>query len=137
MWRVFYLKEKVFLYKVPVQMNRFFRQILFISFFLQALIPVGFMPSFANDEATFVICSGVTGEPMTLSYDGKHPSEDNEVSAKCPYYNISATVQVKLPTLPLMEISYISTNVDITQDFITQSITTSNLTRGPPHNSLI
>lgn len=113
-------------------MNRVFQKIVLVSFFLQALIPVGFMPVFANDGTTIVICSGVTGESFEIQLD-----HDDNGSSKCAYSIVGSYATISTPSLAKLDVSYIMINTKIEDSFIVQSAISFNHTRGPPIISLI
>lgn len=114
-------------------MNRVFKSILFLSFLLQALIPVGFMPVFAKDGTTIVICSGVTGESIEIQLNDNPSGEhEDESASKCVYSLIGTYTTVSTPVLAILNASYIMTDADINDLFIKQYVFLSNHTRGPP-----
>ena len=109
-----------------------------IGFLLQAIIPAGFMPAFANDGTTIVICSGVTGELLEIQFDGESSDHDGKTtSSKCSYSTVGAYNDVSIPNLVKLDALYIPTNAKIEDALVAQSIVSSNHTRGPPIISLI
>tara|TARA_B100001750_G_C15359504_1_gene521434 strand:- start:107 stop:466 length:360 start_codon:yes stop_codon:yes gene_type:complete len=111
--------------------------IILIAFFLQTLIPVGFMPVFASDGTTITICSGITGEPKQIQLDDAPADnhEDKSVSY-CSYFGIGTYTCVSTSVLVKLDPSYVLSNTGISEIFIQQSVYLSNQSRGPPHFSL-
>ena len=119
-------------------MRRVFHKLLFLSFLLQAFMPVGFMPAFANDGATIVICSGVTGEAIEIQLNNDAPADNHndKGASKCAYSAVGSYTCVSTPVLAKLDTSYILTAAALNDVFVKQSVFLSNHTRGPPHISL-
>lgn len=95
------------------------------------------MPAFANDGATIVICSGITGELIEIQLDSQ-PSDHNDTdSSKCSYSVFGAYTGVSTPILARLETSYIRINTKIEAALTARYNASSNQTRGPPLISLI
>ena len=116
-------------------MNGFFQKILFIMFFIQGLIPVGYMPAFANDNFTIVICSGVTGEKIEIQQDNPHQNDSSQ--SQCPYVGVGSWASTELPKIPLVDASIILLNNVIDATVTIDLFISTNQTRGPPSIFLI
>lgn len=80
------------------------RTLLFLAVFLQAIIPVGFMPGMGT--ATMVICSGMGQKTIAVDENGQ-PVEDVQQSG-CPYAPVLSLHTVAPPALPLSAIALYS-----------------------------
>lgn len=98
-----------------------------LSIFVQALFPVGFMPSFADDGVTIEICSGA--EIRTIPIEGDDTHNDME---QCPYFGTVAFVPVKAQNFAALQTPFILTNWSVSDDLFIDHSVVSNLTRGPP-----
>ena len=117
-------------------MLKFQRLLLLTTFFLQALIPVGFMPSYASDNSFIVICSGITGKAVQIQTSPEngfeHENEDEDVSGPCAYYTIGNYTTPSLPDAPYIETTYISHPLLFGETSVYNTYITSNHSRGPP-----
>lgn len=112
------------------------RHILFIAFLLQSLIPVGFMPAFANDQRAIVICSGVTGEVMTIHLNGESSGHNDKTQSDCSYSVVGGYITPDQLQTALINTHTILTQVKVDHKVVLQSFFLSNHTRGPPLLSL-
>lgn len=115
-------------------MVKFQRLFLLMAFFLQALIPVGFMPSYASDNSFIVICSGITGEAVQIQISPEEglEHEGDDVSGLCAYYTIGSYTTPSLPDAPYIETTYVSNPPLGGETYVYDSFVPSNHTRGPP-----
>lgn len=72
--------------------------LLFLAVFVQAFIPVGFMPG--TGVATMVICSGMDRKTVTVDENGQ-PTENHKQS-DCAYTPVLAT---SIPLTPVFVLS--------------------------------
>ena len=105
---------------------------------IQAFIPVGFMPAFADDTKTIIICSGITGETVEIQIDNDPSNKHDEgQSSQCSFSVVGAYHNATVPKIAKLDVSYIASSSLIHETFTLQSVFLSNHTRGPPSISLI
>ena len=108
--------------------------IVAIAFFLQAFVPVGFMPAFAGDNMTIEICSGVTGEVINIidGDEGRSSNNHDNQKTKCPYFNVGSYAQPSLPFIVALAGSFAVSNMLVADDVYIAHLPVSNYKRGPP-----
>lgn len=111
--------------------SRLTTYILMFAFFMQALIPVGFMPAFAKDgSVTIEICSGDSVQHIKMDADGDEA--DHQTSTKCPYafansyFTSSDVASLGLPVWSIIQ------DDEISSPFLVSLVSSAHSPRAPP-----
>ncbi len=116
-------------------MKYYFKIILVaLSIFIQAMLPVGFMPSYADEGFTIEICSGLENKSIQINQDEDHGNFDNQ--GDCAYF-VGASFAPELVTqIADIDVSLLEVKIKIDGVEYYNTFLLSNYTRGPPHISL-
>ena len=97
-------------------------------------MPIGFMPAFANDGHTIVICSGITGELTKVNIDGTEANHDTEDAfAKCPYAMIGGCTIAPLDNVALPNLYTKARTAKHPNKLFIAPHLSFNQSRAPPH----
>lgn len=107
--------------------------IVTLGFFLQALIPVGFMPSFADDGIIIEICSGDTATYVLV--DGDKDSNEHIAADICPYAAIGGCALHGYKNPNFLSLAYAPSYDGSVQSGYSNTHLDDYQTRGPPNNT--
>jgi hypothetical protein len=112
--------------------------LMILGVLLQALIPAGFMPSFAKDgKVALVICSGLGEKTVFVDaddYSAPDHQSDNDDNSACPYFLAQTPAQLSSPVivadamLPVADLVVFNTS----DTLIDQPYLPAPPARGPP-----
>lgn len=89
-----------------------------LALLLQALIPVGYMPSFGNDgKITMVICAGSTVKTVTIDTNNENGhTQDDDAGKTCPYAPVNTAANDLGSSVVLAAIDIAANNVLFADD---------------------
>jgi hypothetical protein len=105
--------------------------IVVIALFFQAMIPLGFMPSFANDTISIEICSGAANK--TIQLQGEDSDDSESSPSHCPFTTVSYSIFDSDIDRHFITFSYSAINFTKFQTpDVTYIVLSGHQTRAPP-----